>query len=347
MNESEQLFIQIIVFVLVLILSILEKANHKKDRSSNGKRTNRLMIGVIIANAAFTLCWLTYNSMCLHCPAQYVLVMDTRWIMRWFNLMFLIHRAKLAQGMTPILSKKWFNKIFPAIITFVTVLFFLISIPLGLQKETMCETYKSMDADIQQCALAAGYDGQGNAMKGVAVFFIGFDLIITAFLVILFAVPLYRVYSTNLGVLNDNQLRQRSKLRTLLIWSVTMCLINQITTTFYALPGFADTQVIRVLFGIGNFDPAINVWTSWLMITRNRQYLQKLLRCNCCRSKQIKSQRLSMQSTLSDVSDKDSHSRVHRLSRMFTRKQSNVSMSSASDVQLVVEEEPNVQKAAV
>ena len=344
-NESQQLSIQVIVFLLILILVILEKINHKEDGSSNGKRTNRLMIGVIIVNSVFTLCWISYKTVCIHCPVQYVLMVDTRWVMRWFNWQFLIHRAKLAQGMTPILSKKWFTKIFPGIITFVIVLFFFISIPSGLQKETTCETYKSIDIDVQQCALA--YNGINDALKAIAIFFFGFDLVITVFLLTLFVVPLYRVYSTDLGVLNANQLRQRCKLRTLLIWSVTMCLINQITSTLLALPVLGDTRVIWVLVDIARFDPAINVWTSWLMITRNRQYLRKVLQCSCCLSKQTQSQRISMQSTLSDVSDKESHSRAHRFSRLFTRKQSRISMRSVNDLQLVVEEEPDVQHGTV
>ena len=341
-SASDHLSILVIVFLLIFILSILEKVHHKEDRTSNGRRTNRLMIGVIIANAVFTLCMLLYNTACLHCPLQWALVTNTRWIMRWFNLLFMIHRAKLAQGMTPILSAKWFNKILPRIITFFIVLFILASTPSNLKRETICKTYN--DINIQQCASAVVTDSN----LGVFLFFMGFDLVLTAFLLTLFVVPLYRVYSTDLGALNDNQLRQRSKLRKLLIWSVTMCFINQITTTFLVLGAFGDSQVILVLNGIGRFDPAINVWTSWLMITRNRQYLQNLSKCSCCRSQQIRGQRISMQSAFTDVSDMASHSRVHRVSRMFTRAQSKIPMmSSVSDLELVVEEEPNVQSGPV
>ena len=345
-QEQESVFdylpIIVIVFLLMLILLILEKVNHKEDRSSNGKRTNRLMIGVIIANATFTLFMLTSNIACLFCPVQLVLFLDSRCIMRWFNLMFLIHRAKLAQGMTPILSKKWFTKILPRIITFIFGLFVLGTTKSSLEKETICKTYN--DIDIQQCAVAVEFDESSQGTKGILTFFLGFDLVVTVFLLTLFVVPLYRVYRTDLGALNDNQLRQRRKLRKLLIWSVAMCFINQITSTFFMLPAFGDTQVIWVLNGIGRFDPAINVWTSWLMITRNRQYLRKLLKCSCCRGQPSRSQGISMQSAFTDVSDMQSHSRTHRLSRMFTRTQSKIPMmSSVSDLHLVVEEEPDVQ----
>ena len=346
LNASDHLPIILTVFLLMLILVILEKVNHKVDSSSNGKRTNRLMIGVIIANGTFTLCMLTATTMCLHCTGQLVLYMDTRCIMRWFNLLFLIHRAKLAQGMTPILSNKWFTKILPRIVTFFFVIQLLGSTGSSLQKETICKTYNDMD--IEYCTIAGGYDGSSDSGKGILTFFLGIDLVGTAFLLTLFVVPLYRVYRTDLGALNDNQLRQRKKLRTLLIWSVMMCLINQITSTFFVLPAFKDSQVTRALSDIGRFDPAINVWTSWLMITRNRQYLRKLFKCSCCRSQPTRSQRPSMQSAFTDVSDMESNSRVHRFSRMFTRTQSKTPMmSSVSDLQLVVEEEPNVQNEPV
>ena len=339
-NASDHIPILIVVFLLILILLILEKVNHKEDRSSNGKRTNRLMIGVIIANATFTLCVLTFNTMCLLCPVQYALALDTRWIMRWLNLLFLIHRAKLAQGMTPILGKKWFNKILPTIITTVTVLFLLVSTKGCLEQEMICNTYNDMD--IQQCVVTEGLDGGTNARNGIVVFFLGFDLSVTVFLLTLFVVPLYRVYRTDLGVLNDNQLRQRNKLRTLLIWSVTMCLINQVTSTFFVLVAFDDSPLIWVLYDIGKFDPAINVWSSWLMITRNRQYLRGLLKSSCCRSQQTMSQMNSLQSAFTDVSDMESHSRTGRFLRIFTRTKSNIPLRSACDLSLVVEEEPNV-----
>ena len=341
-KDSNHVTYLVIVFLLILIVFILEKVNHKVDRSNNGKRTNRLMIGVIIANATFTLCALFYNTTCLHCAVQYALMLDAKWIMRWFNLLFLIHRAKLAQGMTPILSKKWFTKILPRIITFVTVMFLILTTVSSFSKEMICETYN--DIGLQYCDVAGGYtNSASDVLKALLVFYIGFDLILTVFVLALFVVPLYRVYRTNLGALNTNQLRQRSKLRTLLIWSVAMCFINQITSIFFILPGFADTRVIWVLVDIGWFDPAINVWTSWLMITRNRRYLRKVLQCSCCRPKQTKSEGTSLQSALTDVSDMESHSRTDRFLRMFTRTQSTNLNRSVSDLELVVEEEPNVQ----
>ena len=349
-SESDDLYILVIVLLLIIILFILEKVGNKVDTSSNGKRTNRLMIGVIIANATFTSSHLLYETMCLHCPVQYVLMMNTRWIMRWFNWLFLIHRAKLAQGMTPILSKKWFTKILPTIISFFTVLFLFMSTFHGLQKETMCRTYTSIGMDIEHCSLSDGYDGAIGALKAFAVFIVGFDLIITVFLLTMFVVPLYRVYSTDLGALNSNQLRQRRKLRTLLIWSVTMCFINQITSTFFVLPGLADTPVIWVLFDIGRFDPAINVCSLWLMITRNRKYLRKVFNCTCCRSdssEHIKTRRHSLQSALSNVSEMERYSRADLFLRMFTRSQSHISTRSVNDLQLVLEEGPNIQNAPV
>ena len=340
-NASEIVSMPIIVLLLILVLSVFERLNHKVDRSSNGKRTNRMMIGVIISNFVFTSFVLMRLVMCMHCAVQEALVIEARWIMKWFNLQFMIHRAKLAQGMTPILSKKWFNKILPRSITFFTVIFMFFTLNGVRSSEAICHTYRDIDS-IQACWMPGGFDNRNGGIKAYATFMLGFDFVLTTFLLILFVVPLYRVYSTDLGALNDNQLRQRKKLRTLLIWSVTMCFINQVTSIFFFLSMFADSAVIWVLSRIGKFDPAINVWTSWLMITRNRQYLRQLMRCRCCQTQQL-------QRSFTDVSDMQSISRTDSGSkwflRMFTRSQSSIPVRSMSNVQLTIEEDPNVVNA--
>ena len=157
-RSAEHVSIQVVVLSLIVALCILERMNYKVDRTSNGRRTKLLMIAVIISNALFALSTLANNTMCLYCPAQGAVMMDTRWVMKWFNWLFLIHRAKLAQGMTPILSKKWFNKIVPGIITLLVVFVMLNMTASALQHEGwFCGTYSDND-DIQACGLAGGAD---------------------------------------------------------------------------------------------------------------------------------------------------------------------------------------------
>ena len=202
-NLSESVSIPVVVLLLILGLFVLERINRKVDRSTNGKRTKWLMIAVIISNAVHCVVILTKFTMCLHCSAQYALLVDTRWVMKWFNLLFMIHRAKLAQGMTPTLSKKWFNKYLPRTITlfmFVMMIGFTYG---SLLINGVCATYSDIDG-IQFCF----HDVLDKKSQGGVFIFLGFDLVITVLLLVLFVVPLYRVYTADLGALNHNQLRR-------------------------------------------------------------------------------------------------------------------------------------------
>ena len=137
--------------------------------------------------------------------------------------------------------------------------------------EFECETYDDNE-EITFCNNTTRPD-----MRGVAVTtFV--DLVITTFLLSLFVVPLRRVANTNLGQLNDRQKESRRKLRSLLIWSVILAFINLgssvlLKFAFAAFPTPAMKMVIA-------FDPAVNVWTSWLMTTRNQHFMKRLL-CEC------------------------------------------------------------------
>ena len=347
-NASEWIPIPVIVFLLIIALCVLEKINHKVDLSSNAKRTKWLMNAVIISNLIGAISSFIWNTMCFNCPIQAVELGDTRLIMKWVNYLFLIHRAKLAQGMTPLLSKKWFNKIIPGIITFVFVISLVFS-TLGLLKVYkeygVCGMYHRVDG-MQFCFLAGGYDNKMDDENLMALLlFLGIDLVFASVLLTLFVVPLYRVSTTDLGALNDNQRRQRRKLKTLLIWSMAMCFVNQVTAIFWILPMFGDSQVIWVLTGIAKFDPAINVWSSWLMITRNRQYLRQLMHVSCCQAQQ--SDRSSDYPIFTDVSDMQSLSRMDSRNRgflrMFTGSQTSLRVRSATDLQLTIEEDPDRQ----
>ena len=56
-----------------------------------------------------------------------------------------------------------------------------------------------------------------------------------------------------------------------------MTFINQMTSILTVLSFVSPEEWV---FSIGIWDAFINVWTSWLMITKNRQYLEYLL-CWC------------------------------------------------------------------
>ena len=306
-HASVTIGFEIFIFALILPIFCFDLCNKKRNRSRAAKSTKRLMYAVCLSNAVHQLTWILLNTTCLHCFTQSIAVVNSRTILRGINLLFLIHRAKLVQGMTPILSKKWFNTILPTIVVIWHVAFFIAVIISSLQRDTCCVSY----VDTETFHWCWDLDAEtSNEMKAGVYVLMALDLIMTIFLMILFIFPLYRVYQTDLGILNDNQVRQRMKLQRLLIWSVILTFVNQITSTFFWLLYFSRSPWFILLGIIGKFDPPINVWSSWLMVTRNREYLQRV--CCCCCHKTDRRRRVSrISSALTDVSSRNSKGPLH------------------------------------
>merc|ERR1712202_119170 len=101
---------------------------------------------------------------------------------------------------------------------------------------------------------------------------------ITVFLVSLFVVPLYRIIQTDLGTLNDRQRAGRMRLRRLLEWSVALTFLHLFSSNAMVLVHLLYKNEFSKLFD--PFDQAINVWTSMLMMRRNRGYLKQVC-CHC------------------------------------------------------------------
>ena len=290
-SANEQIPLSLAVLLLILPVLTFELVNRQPTKSisnipRNTKITNLLMIGVMASNTAcasiFVIRWLV----CGECRVIMGSWSCSRAVLRAFNLLFLIHRAKLVQGMTPILSKKWFETIFPGIIVVATSGFLGGIINDMVTQQYDCTPFHDLDA-ITHCIPAKGVDEFHNHNedgKIMAAFAIGVDAVITAFLMTLFVVPLHRVYNLSLGKLNANQLRQKEKLRDLLVWSVALVFINQVTSTLVIVPYVHYSEYTKLIGMIGQFDPAINVWTAWLMMIRNREFLQRLICRLICRS---------------------------------------------------------------
>lgn len=317
--------VPVVSFVFVLPVFAIEISNRKADRSQNAQRTHRLMIAVLISNTIFATAQIIFWLVCWHCTAEITLWILSRWIMKGVNLIFLIHRAKLGQGMAPVLNVRWFEKILPRCIIIPFSIFTIISVGgTCLFKETVCKTYSDTNA-VHHCDLRDELD---DGIIAGTVAMISFDFIVSAFLLALFLIPLYRVYREDLGNLNENQLRQKEKLRNLLLWCIVMSTVNQITSALHLLPVFGTSSTIWVLWTIGKFDPAINVWTSWLMITRNRQYLVH-------KWNREPRERRMLHSAISDVRS-PTFSRQNTLIKQFLRL--STLSSNAIDVQLEMKE---------
>lgn len=270
--------------LLIMPVLMLQAANQREIRTRNAKRTKWLMLGVIASNTAAASIFFVRMLVCGGYCNILIGIQGAlgKILLRIFNLLFLVHRAKLAQGMTPILSKKWFEKILPTIIVVVFSGFLLIGLTSTAETNYACSPYEDW-SDVSICNPIVDPDAQVDerTFKAFVVAMIALDVLITAILMTLFIIPLYRVYRAGLGQLNRNQLRQKTKLKELLLWSTVMTFINQITTTFLWLPSLHYSLATHVLGVVGLFDSPINVWTAWLMVTSNRQYLRRQCRSIC------------------------------------------------------------------
>ena len=308
--------VPIIVLLLIIPVLVIEWLHRNEGRSSrNGRRTQRLLFGVIIANTTFALATLLSWTVCLHCPGQITSFFVTRLIMKAMNALFLIHRAKLAQGMQPILRAKCFDRILPICIsTFFGILALFAPVESLFNVVWECQSYRDTNV-FHNCWKSEVTEEEDEFKRKQMGVFLCVDFFITAFLLMLFIVPLYRVYKTNLGMLNENQQKQRAKLRNLLIWSVVLTFINQVTSSFFGVHVvFGSSTGITALLTVGKMDPFINVWASWLMITRNRQYLRNKLQIRCCSTSGF--DRSVIQSAFTDV---DSRTASRTSSRQWIR----------------------------
>ena len=327
---SRDVSVPIIVFLFIIPVLLIEWFHRNDGRASrNGRRTQRLLLGVIIVNTVFAFASLLNWTVCFHCTGQISFYGGTRFLMRAMNALFLIHRAKLAQGMQPVLRAKCFDKILPICISTFFCFFGMVgAVSTFAMSRAECQPYPDSDVfhhcygrdSSQEEAID---DDKQRIFQGVILCI---DFFITAFLLMLFVVPLYRVYKTNLGMLNENQQKQRQKLRNLLIWSVVLTFINQVTSSFFAIIGFGKSTGFMVLMTVGKMDPFINVWTSWLMITRNRQYLRKMLQFRCCSTRGA--ERSTTQSGITDV---DSRTASRTSSRQWIRMPSTFSSFMKSE----------------
>lgn len=283
--NKESIILAIIVFVLLLPVLIVDRLNQRPIRRSRDARiTKWLMFGVIASNALHQTAVLAKFFICAHCIFLWSSWGVTKAIVKVFNQIFLIHRAKLVQGITPVdvLSTKWFEQIFPAFIVVIGSGFIFASINMYIGVQTKCSPYDDWDG-LYYCDDVIDPEAADEDSRTVLVACaIGLELLITAFLVVLFMIPLYRVYKLDLGGMNSHQLEQRKKLKHLLIWAVVLTLINQVTSTLILAVAF-PWDFPFLLEKMGECDAVINVWTAWLMLTRNREYMKRLCCCECCR----------------------------------------------------------------
>ena len=319
-----------LVVLLILIPPIFaEWRNQQPVRSRNGKVTKYLMIGVMTFNTLSQLLWAGQWIGCANCGLHMCSIYISKALIKGINMAFLIHRAKLVQGMSPVLSKKWFEKILPAIVVGIIVILISATIKSFLDPNLhwICVTANHWESGTR-CSPDIDQDDQNSSdSRKTAALAIALDVVITTFLMVLFVVPLYRINHNDIGVMNENQMKQRRKLKRLLIWSVLLTFISQVTSTLNLVKIVHRSSVTGILFLIGLFDPAINIWTLWLMVSRNRQSVQRI--CFCTRCGEALSRQHSV--ALTDISS--------RLKSVSLRQQQDASQPSG----IIIDPDPDLQ----
>ena len=103
----------VISLLLVLIVLFLALWTRRPTDSGNEKITQRLLLALITLHVFCKSGAFVRYAFCIDCSVQIAVNMVFMLIAKGVNYAFFIHRAKLAQGMSPIFAKKWFEKIFP------------------------------------------------------------------------------------------------------------------------------------------------------------------------------------------------------------------------------------------
>ena len=307
-NASSNVALESVIFMLIIPVFILDQLRKKHGGSQDAKRTKCLMMAVLSSNTLLQFLRIIGATVCANCNISYAVILDIRVLSRGINQLFLIHRAKVVQGIAPILSKKWFEKILPGIVTAVTLVGMFFTAQSATGYEFNCISYT--DSRVLHFCWNTNDQHFDDEQKMYTVAFpLTLDLIWTTCFLTLFVVPLYRVYQLDLGIMNDNQWRQRNKLKRLLFWSVALTFLNQVTSTLYLLRVIYRSPTTMAMYMIGRFDPPINVWTSWFMVTRNRQYLQQIA---CCHWSRDSADGLAQaQSELNDIGSKSGRNSGH------------------------------------
>ena len=281
-------YITVDIFILMLIVPVIVLDclnNASKSTKRDAKTTASLMNAVMISCTIFQSATILRYMLCLDCTVIICAFYHSRTIMKGINWWFLVHRVRLAQSglMDPFFSKKWFTRIIPGILLLISSGLLVSTTISSVDSEYFCQNYTDTDL-LHRCWPRGGLRNISNEQKMLIGIGLCLDVVITVLLLGLFVVPLYRISHTlKLGMLNANQSQQRIKVQGYLRWSVLLTLINQVTSMFLLLPLLHLSGMTLLLWTVGKLDAPTNVWTSWLMITRNRHYLHRIHQNVCGR----------------------------------------------------------------
>ena len=253
-----------LLMILVLLLFDCIKSQSNIAYPQQQRITKRFVALLIVFGTCLQSIRILRGSIC-HCAWMVSVDQTLMFLCKFLGYGFFIHRAKLAQALTPMLSVKWFETRLPGMVTAFCLFLIVSRFVSDIHDEYVCSSY--VDAD------SIGMCFHKKAPRRMDVWmFIVFDVVFASFLLTLFVVPLYRVHKTDLGALNAAQKASKDKLKRVLIWSVILSFVNMASSTVFIMALGLYPSATTMYLGV--FDPAINVWTSWLIPAENREFVE-------------------------------------------------------------------------
>ena len=222
-----------------------------------------LLAGLNLArNYAWPSCsacvvWVDYLNNACYVTSRIVL-----WI-------FLVLRAKMSQGLAPVVSPKFF-KYFPK---FLAVLWAVSCVAILDNIDIRCRSYHGL----RYCQAVYTRNLVNSIKVSLGVLL---ELSMASLMLFLFVKPLLHIERSE--AMRGS--RESDKIRTTLRWNILMSLLC-LSSTICVMIGFMLSEQCEYLWPI---DRALNVSTSFLMLGRNRQWIHEHVferaRDDCCPS---------------------------------------------------------------
>ena len=184
---------------------------------------------------------------------------------RGFLYLFLIHRAKLSQGMTPIFSEKYFTKIFPSIVWILGSILIIFYVLISFDEwsaDHQCIAPNNNTFDLKWCELTKQEEESDSVNYVFLIVGIIFELSVNSFFLYLFVKPLQYIYQ-------DSNVGQNDELKKALWYTVILTLIALLTSNITEIDVICDLGLAHWY----PFDSLINMICSFLMLKRNRQFV--------------------------------------------------------------------------
>eukprot|EP01083_Nonionella_stella_P175127 608955_1 len=257
---------------LLVLIHTIRRRKRQGPLPADASYTYKLTTLIVVLNLMYSIIDAILSRVCFQCNVMVPIRTNLFIIAKVSNYLWFIHRAKLSQGLNPLLSENCFTKVLPRIVIIIGCIYCIgmdVSVILG-SGGLVCTHWE--DADTERACYAKE--------EGMSLYFIGaaFDIMLTLFLLALFVKPLMDNINRDLGELNRKQLKEKQHLAYLLKCYVLLTFINLGTTDISVIGHAFARQYPIFVYGLV-LDPAINSVTIVIML--NTQAIERIT-SKCC-----------------------------------------------------------------